>query len=120
MAERSPFLTEIGSVVDEYNYGGMSADEIGAMGESGISLDSILSKPDVAKSAGGSGDMFSAGNIGSTLQGGAAIASIAAGVYDTHNRKKYQDKVFKMEEERVNRANARQDKQQAAYEKVFG
>ncbi|MDD2267467.1 hypothetical protein [Sulfuricurvum sp.] len=58
--------------------------------------------------------------LGTTLQGIGAIASAAAGVYDAYNKKKYQDKVFGMEEARVNRENARQDKQQLAYEKVFG
>jgi len=119
MAGKSPFLTEIGSVVDDYNYGGMSADEINGLGESSLSLDSILSKPDAVKSAGGFGDIFG-GGVSGTMQGIGAIASAAAGIYDAHNKKKYQDKVFKMEEDRVNRANARQDKQQAAYEKVFG
>lgn len=120
MAKVKAFGSELGTVADEYNYGGMSADEITATGGSDFSLDSILAKPDTIKSAGGFGDMFDKNNIGSTMQGIGAVASAAAGIYDMHNKKKYQDKVFSMEEKRVNRANERQDKQQAAYEKVFG
>lgn len=63
---------------------------------------------------------FSSGNIGSTMQGIGAIAGAAAGIYDARNKKKYQDKIFGMEEKRVARETARQDKQQAAYDKVFG
>lgn len=116
METKSPFLTEIGGVVDEYNYSGMSPDDVKGLGDSSISLDSIMKKPDALKSAGGFGDMFS----GENMQGFGSIAQAAAGIYDAHNRKVYQDKVFKMEEDRVNRANTKQDKQQAAYEKVFG
>lgn len=121
MSEVKPFGTELGTVVeDNYNWGGTNIDEITATGGPDLSLDSILAKPDAVKSAGGSGDLFSGNNIGSTMQGIGAVAQAAAGVYDMHNKKKYQDKVFSMEEKRVNRANERQDKQQAAYEKVFG
>lgn len=63
---------------------------------------------------------FSLGGVGSTMQGIGAIAGAAAGMYDAYNKKKYQDKVFGMEEKRVARETARQDKQQAAYDKVFG
>lgn len=66
------------------------------------------------------GDAFSAGKIGGTMQGIGAIAGAAAGIYDAYNKKKYQDKVFGMEEKRVTRETARQDKQQANYDKVFG
>lgn len=59
-------------------------------------------------------------NLGSTIQGAAAIAQTAASIYDAHNRKSYQDKVFKMEENRIAREQAKQDRQQAAYDKVFG
>jgi hypothetical protein len=74
------------------------------------------------KSAGGFdfGNMFKVENIGGTLQGIGAIAGAAAGIYDAHNKKKYQDKVFAMEEKRVARETERQDKQQANYDKVFG
>lgn len=68
-----------------------------------------------------SNSMFAgAEGIGSTMQGIGAIAGAAAGIYDAYNKKKYQDKVFGMEEQRVARATQRQDKQQAAYDKVFG
>lgn len=120
MAEVKPFGSELGTVADDYNYGGISADDITATGGSELSLNSILAKPDTVKSAGGFGNMFSADKLGSTMQGIGAIAQAAAGIYDMHNKKEYQDKVFSMEEKRVNRANERQDKQQAAYEKVFG
>lgn len=63
---------------------------------------------------------FTLGSVGSTMQGIGAIAGAAAGMYDAYNKRKYQDKVFGMEEQRVARATARQDKQQAAYDKVFG
>lgn len=66
------------------------------------------------------GDAFSADNIGGTMQGIGSIAGAAAGMYDAYNKKKYQDKVFGMEEKRVKRETERQDKQQAAYDKVFG
>lgn len=66
------------------------------------------------------GDSFSSGNIGGTMQGIGSIATAAAGIYDAHNKKKYQDKVFGMEEKRVERETGRQDKQQVAYDKVFG
>jgi len=74
------------------------------------------------ESAGGfdMGGMFKADKIGGTLQGIGAIAGAAAGIYDAYNKKKYQDKVFGMEEKRVARETERQDKQQGAYEKVFG
>jgi len=104
---------------------GNSAGEIDMLGagvDQGMSLDSILAKPDAMKSAVGFdlGNMFKANNIGGTLQGIGAIAGAAAGIYDAHNKKKYQDKVFGMEEKRVARETERQDKQQANYEKVFG
>lgn len=66
------------------------------------------------------GDAFSGDKIGSTMQGIGAVASAAAGVYDTYNKKKYQDKVFGMEEARVSRETDRQDRQQASYDRVFG
>ncbi len=68
------------------------------------------------KSAGG----FNLGGVGTTIQGIGAVAQAAAGFYDAHNKKKYQDKVFGMEEARVARETTRQDKQQANYDKVFG
>ena len=93
----------------DYATGGKSL-----LGSDGIKLDSagLGSKT--------SSGMFSGDNIGSTMQGIGSIATAAAGIYDAHNKKKYQDKVFGMEEQRVARATERQDKQQAAYDKVFG
>jgi hypothetical protein len=66
------------------------------------------------------GNMFKADKIGGTLSGIGEIAKAGAAIYDAHNKKKYQDKVFGMEEKRVERETERQDKQQANYEKVFG
>lgn len=118
MAEVKPFGTELGTVADDYNYGGMSADEITGVGGSDITLDTILKKPDAMGSMEKSDGGF--GGVGTTIQGIAAVAQAAAGFYDAHNRKNYQDKVFKMEEDRVARATQRQDKRQANYDKVFG
>lgn len=97
-------------------------DLLGAGADGGMSLDSILAKPDALKSAGGfdMGNMFKPDKISGTLQGIGAIAEAAAGIYDAHNKKKYRDKVFGMEEKRVARETQRQDKQQLNYEKVFG
>lgn len=114
-----------GKIGAELQLDGMGSDSMSGFtmgdleaGGSSLSLESILAKPDAVKSAGGLLDMK--GGMGSTLQGIGAIAGAAAGIYDAYNKKKYQDKVFKMEENRVNREIARQDKQQANYEKVFG
>lgn len=82
-------------------------------------LDQINAAPNIldgGKSAGG----FNLGGVGTTIQGIGAVAQAAAGFYDAHNKKKYQDKVFGMEEARVARETTRQDKQQANYDKVFG
>lgn len=65
-------------------------------------------------------DIFGKDKMASTMQVIGSIAQAAAGIYDTHNRKSYQDKVFSMEESRINREKAKQDKQQAEYDKVFG
>lgn len=122
---KKPFLTELNDTngafeapVDIEKLSGvneaLSPEFAKSVGMEGVSKSNAL------ESAGGFSDMFSKGNIGSTLQGIGAIAGVAASIYDSHNRQKYQDKVFKMEEDRVDRAKARQDKQQAAYEKVFG
>lgn len=116
-----------GKIGAELQLDGIGADSMSGFtmgdleaGGSSLSLESILSKPDAAgmKSEGGLFNMK--GGMGSTLQGISAIAGAAAGIYDAYNKKKYQDKVFKMEENRVNREVARQDKQQSAYDKVFG
>jgi hypothetical protein len=102
-------------IEDTYNYGGMTTDEI--MGD-GVKPDLKLD----SQSAGGFdlGGLFKADKIGGTLSGIGEIAKAGAMVYDAYNKKKYQDKVFGMEEKRVARETARQDKQQANYDKVFG
>lgn len=72
------------------------------------------------KSDGMFGDAFSSENIGGTMQGIGVVAGSAAEIYDAYNKKKYQDKVFGMEEKRVARETDRQDRQQASYDRVFG
>lgn len=64
--------------------------------------------------------MFNSDNIGSTLGGIGTAVSGAAAIYNAYQTKQYQDKLFKMEKERVDRANERQAKAQANYEKSTG
>lgn len=52
------------------------------------------------------------GGIGTALSG-------AASIYDAFNKKKYQDKIVKMEEQRIAKANSRMDKAQKAFESVW-
>lgn len=67
-----------------------------------------------------SGDSKESGGFGSTLQGIGAVTGALASVYGIQQQKKYQDKVLKMEEDRVEKNEARRDEKQAAYEKVWG
>lgn len=60
------------------------------------------------------------GGFGSTLQGVGAITGALASVYGIREQKKYQDEVLGMEKERVATNEARRDKKQAEYEKVWG
>lgn len=60
------------------------------------------------------------GGFGSTLQGIGAVTGALASIYGIHEQKEYQDKVLGMEEKRVADNNARRDKQQAEYDKVWG
>lgn len=114
-------VPENGAIAGQYTMGngessiatGMDTPEITAIGKGNPSLDMTGTPNGAPKANGLSG-------IGSTLQGIGALAGAAAGIYDAYNKKKYQDKVFGMEEQRVARATARQDKQQANYDKVFG
>ena len=66
------------------------------------------------------GKMFDGDNIGSTLGGIGTGISGAAAIYNAYQTKQYQDKLFKMEKERVDRANERQAKAQAAYDNSKG
>lgn len=62
---------------------------------------------------------FDSNNIGSTLGGiGSAIKGVA-GIYDSYNKKQYQDKIFGMEEARVNREVAKQKKAQEGLEAAW-
>lgn len=63
---------------------------------------------------------FDSSNIGSTLGGIGQAISGAAAIYNAAQTKKYQDKLFDMEKDRVDRANARQQKMQENYEKSKG
>jgi hypothetical protein len=110
----APMGTELDSVV--------GSDTLGSLKTFGIDDGGFTKTAPLAAD----GKPFNVGNstgglqgIGSTMQGIGAIAGAAAGMYDAYNKKKYQDKVFGMEETRVARETARQDKQQAAYDKVF-
>lgn len=55
-------------------------------------------------------NMFSGVSLGSI---GSAIKGVAA-IYDSYNKKQYQDKIFGMEEKRVNRQIKKEDEAQAA------
>lgn len=94
--------------------------DVGAMNNMTM-LDQINAAPNALDGGKSAGGLFGTnGGVGGTMQGVAAVASAAAGIYDAYNKKKYQDKVFGMEEKRVARETQRQDKQQASYDKVFG
>jgi len=62
---------------------------------------------------------FDSKNIGSTLGGvGSAIKGVAS-IYDSYNNKEYKDKIYKLEEDRVNREIAKQTKAQAGLEAAW-
>ena len=62
---------------------------------------------------------FDSKNIGSTLGGiGSAIKGIAS-IYDSYNNKEYKDKIYKLEEDRVNRQVTKEAKAQAALEAAW-
>jgi len=62
---------------------------------------------------------FDTKNIGSTLGGiGSAVKGIAS-IYDSYNNKEYKDKIFGMEEKRVARQTAKEDKAQAGLEAAW-
>lgn len=110
---------EWGNAIDEpamAAYGNTAADAAGA---ELTMLDKIKAMPDAMNTKQSAGGLFG-DNMGSTMMGIGSIASAAAGIYNAYNQKKYQDKLFKMEETRVKRETARQDQQQKNYEKVFG
>lgn len=65
------------------------------------------------------GKMFSADNIGGTLQGIGAIGGALASIYGVHEQSKFNDDMLDMEKDRVNKEYARRDKQQAEYDKVW-
>jgi hypothetical protein len=65
-------------------------------------------------------NLFSSDNLAGTIGGVGTALSGAASVYNAIQTKNYQDKLFKMEKERVDRANARQEKLQNNYEKSKG
>lgn len=62
---------------------------------------------------------FDSKNIGSTLGGiGSAIKGVAS-IYDSYNNKEYKDKIYKLEEDRVNRQVVKEAKAQAALEAAW-
>lgn len=62
---------------------------------------------------------FDSKNIGSTLGGiGSAIKGVAS-IYDSYNNKEYKDKIYKLEEDRVNRQVTKEAKAQAALEAAW-
>ena len=94
----------------------LDAFDIGAEGGGGY-------KKSGGKERGGDYDyskLFDVNNIGTTTRGIGAIASGIAGVMNANTTRKYQEKMFDMEKERVDKANARQEKFQTNYEKSKG
>lgn len=63
---------------------------------------------------------FAGKNIGSTMQGIGAISTALANVYATKQQQKYQNKVLDMEKARVADEKKQRDKQQSAYDSVWG
>lgn len=60
-------------------------------------------------------DMFD----GVSLSGAASAIKGVAAIYDSYNKKQYQDKIFGMEEARVNREVAKQKKAQEGLEAAW-
>lgn len=58
----------------------------------------------------GRGGMFSGANLGSTLQGVGSIVGAIGSYFGMRDQRKYQDKLFNMEKERIENEKARQDK----------
>ena len=116
-------LTKAGFTKDTSGIIGTDADSFG-------SFKANLNKgfdvgADVANNQANSGWDFSkmfdnSNNIGSTVGGIGTALSGAAAVYNAVQAKNYQDKLFSMEKDRVDKANARQTKAQADYDKSTG
>jgi len=92
-------------------------------GLKGVSLGGIPAIPEASSFS--IGQLFKDSPLGGMsgtgmLQGIGAIAQVTGSLYDAHQKQKYQDKLFNMEQDRVNRENTKQQKQQNNYDKVFG
>ena len=63
--------------------------------------------------------MFSADNIGGTMQGIGSVAGALANIYSISEQSKFNEDMLAMEKTRVNREYAKEDKQQANYDAVW-
>jgi hypothetical protein len=54
--------------------------------------------------------LFSGANMGSTLQGFGTLASVVGNIFAQNKEAKYKEKLFDMEEKRIEREKKRQDK----------
>jgi hypothetical protein len=109
------------SLSDKY-FGGTETSDFGLDGSStatttdasiGIKASDYLG--DSADDSSSTSDMFSGVSLGSIASAVKGVASI----YDSYNKKQYQDKIFGMEEKRVARQTAKEDKAQAALESAW-
>lgn len=64
--------------------------------------------------------LFDVDHIGSTVQGIGSLVSGVAGITNASEQQKYQNKIFNLEKERVDKANARQETYQKNYENSKG
>jgi hypothetical protein len=113
---------DTGSSFGDFSDGAIGSSALNPDGLKGISLGGISS--DTPSSSFSMGKLFGdnpLSGISSTgLQGIGAIAQVAGSIYDAYNKQKYKDKIFGMEQDRVNREVAKQTTQQNNYNKVFG
>jgi len=97
-------------------YFGMQEQDFGLDASSNIASDSqslginAIDYLDDGSSDSSISDMFSGVSLGGI---GSAVKGVAA-VYDSYNKKQYQDKIFGMEEKRVARQVKKEDDAQAA------
>jgi len=63
--------------------------------------------------------LFDSKNLSGTLQGVGAVTGAVGQIYQSFLTKEYQDDIFKLEKNRVDKETKKQDKQQDEYDKVW-